>query len=199
MRHYPASIKRLITAMTRLPGIGEKTAERLAMHILSMPQKEVASLAEGLLEMKQSVRLCSLCHSLSDSDLCPICRDPSRDTGVLCVVEQPADMVAIEKSGAFTGRYHILQGVLSPMCGVGPGDIRVQELFDRIGKGGIGEVILATSTSVEGEATAAYLAERLRGLPVTLTRIASGVPMGGDLKYVDAVTLKRAMDTRHGV
>ncbi|MBW2041148.1 MAG: recombination protein RecR [Deltaproteobacteria bacterium] len=199
MRHYPASIKRLIAAMTRLPGIGEKTAERLAMHILSMPQKEVASLAESLLEMKQSVRLCSLCHSLSDADLCPICRDPSRDTGVLCVVEQPADMVAIEKSGAFTGRYHILQGVLSPMCGVGPGDIRVQELFDRIGKGGIGEVILATSTSVEGEATAAYLAERLRGLPVKLTRIASGVPMGGDLKYVDAVTLKRAMDTRHGV
>ncbi len=185
--------------MTRLPGIGEKTAERLVIHMLCMPQKDIEALADSIMEMKRSVRLCSLCHSLSDTDLCAICRDPSRDEGVICVVEQPADMAAIEKSGAYTGRYHILQGVLSPVCGVGPNDIRIRELLERIGKGGIREVVLATSTGVEGEATASYLAERLRGLPVKTTRIASGVPMGGDLKYVDPVTLKRAMDTRHGV
>ncbi|NCO50955.1 MAG: recombination protein RecR [Deltaproteobacteria bacterium] len=199
MRHYPSSVKRVIVNMTRLPGIGEKTAERLVTHMLCMPQKDIEALAESILEMKHSVRLCSLCHSLSDTDLCAICRDPSRDGGVICVVEQPADMAAIEKSGAYTGRYHILQGVLSPICGVGPNDIRIKELLERIGKGGIREVVLATSTGVEGEATASYLAERLRGLPVKTTRIASGVPMGGDLKYVDPVTLKRAMDTRHGV
>ncbi len=199
MRHYPSSVKRLITNMTRLPGIGEKTAERLAMHLLCMPLKDAEALAGSILDMKNSVRLCSLCHSLSDTDLCGICRDPARDEGVICVVEQPADMAAVEKSGAFTGRYHILQGVLSPMCGIGPNDIRIRELLERIGKGGVREVVLATSTSVEGEATAAYLADRLRGLPVKTTRIASGVPMGGDLKYVDPVTLKRAMETRHGL
>ncbi len=199
MHHYPASIKRLIVQLTRLPGIGEKTAERLAVHLLSMPKKDVESLAQSLLEMKASVRLCRLCHSLSDTDRCAICRDPSRDPGLVCVVEQPADMAAIEKAGAFTGRYHILQGVLSPMCGVGPDDIRIQELLDRVAKGNVREVILATSTSVEGEATASYLAEKLHGLSVKTTRIASGVPMGGDLKYVDPVTLKRALDTRHGI
>lgn len=169
------------------------------MHILCAPRKEIEALADSLMAMKDTVRSCSLCHSLSDAEICPICSDPTRDETVICVVEQPADMVAVEKSGAFPGKYHVLQGVLSPMCGVGPDDIRISDLICRVEKGKIREVVLATATSVEGEATASYIAGRLRSCGVKVTRIASGVPMGGDLKYVDQVTLKRAMESRHDV
>ncbi len=198
INHYPASIIELIKNLSRLPGIGEKTAERLAMHILHASRKEAEKLSQSIVELKNKVRLCSRCFSLSDNELCAICQDPSRIQQLLCVVEQPGDMVALEKSGAFKGLYHVLQGVLSPMDGVGPEDIRLQELFSRIETENIQEVVIATGTSMEGEATASYIAERLENRPVKLTRIASGIPIGGDLKYVDQVTLRKAMESRHG-
>jgi recombination protein RecR len=199
MNHYPASINRLIKNFGRLPGIGEKTAERLAMHILQTAEAEGIELARSISELKQKIRICTRCFALSDADLCGICSDPARDKTVLCVVESPADMVAVEKTGAYAGLYHILQGLLSPMDGIGPGDIRIRELILRIEKGDTREVIIATGTSLEGEATASYLVESLSRYRVKITRIASGVPMGGDLKYVDQVTLKKAMEARHAV
>ena len=199
MNHYPSSILKLIENFARLPGIGEKTAERLAMHILRAPRREVEQLSSSLREIKDKVRLCSMCFALSDTDVCNICSDRTRTSSILCVVEQPADMVAIEKSGSFSGLYHILQGVLSPMNGIGPDKIRIKELIARIAQGQVKEVVLATSTNVEGEATANYIAERLENYGVKATRIATGVPMGGDLKYVDQVTLKIAMESRHTI
>ena len=196
MSYYPSSILNLIKSISRLPGIGEKTAERLAMHILHSPRKEAEQLSRSILETKDKIRLCSMCFGLSDGEVCNVCKDRTRDDAILCVVEQPADMVSIEKSGSFQGLYHILSGVLSPMNGVGPDDIRIKELISRIKEGNVKEVVLATSTSVEGEATAAYIADQIENYPVKVTRIASGIPMGGDLKYVDQVTLKRAMETR---
>lgn len=199
MSFYPSSILNLIRNISRLPGIGEKTAERLAMHILRTPRREAEQLAHSILEMKDKTKLCSTCYALSDSHICDICSDHTRSAAILCVVEQPADMVAVEKSGSYKGLYHILQGVLSPMNGVGPDKIRIKELVLRIEKSMVKEVVLATGTNVEGEATASYIAQLLNKYPVKVTRIASGVPMGGDLKYVDQVTLKRAMETRHTV
>ena len=196
MSHYPPTLVRLIRQLSRLPGIGEKTAERLAMHILSAPGEEAVQLAESIRTAKQNVRMCSVCHGLSDSETCHICSNPSRDHATVCVVEQPSDMIALEKSGAYIGLYHVLQGVLSPMDGVGPENIRIKELEERLQRGDITEAVLATGTSVEGEATASYLAEMLKKYPVKITRIASGVPIGGDLKYIDALTLKRALDFR---
>jgi recombination protein RecR len=199
MNHYPPSILKLIKSLSRLPGIGEKTAERLAMHILRAPRSEAEQLSSSIIEVKDKIRLCSVCFGLSDTDICNICSDRTRTPSILCVVEQPADMVAIEKSGAFSGLYHILEGVLSPMDGIGPDKIRIKELISRIAQGKIKEVVLATSTNVEGEATAAYIAERIENYRIKVSRIASGVPIGGDLKYVDQVTLKKAMETRHAV
>lgn len=199
MNHYPASIRNLIHHLSRLPGVGEKTAERLALHLLRAPDASVEELARSILEIKQKVRLCSRCFSLSDHELCPLCGNSARDGSRVCVVEQPGDVVALEKSGAFNGLYHVLSGVLSPLNGVGPDDIRVRELVARVAAGGVQEIVLATGTSVEGEATAAFIAERLAAFPVRVTRIASGVPMGGDLKFVDQVTLKRAMESRRDV
>ncbi len=199
MSHYPPSILKLVKNLSRLPGIGEKTAERLAMHILRAPRREAEQLSSSIVEVQDKIRLCSFCFTLSDTDVCNICSDRTRISSILCVVEQPADMVAIEKSGSFTGLYHILEGVLSPMDGIGPDNIRIKELHSRIAQGEIKEVVLATSTSVEGEATAAYIAERLEHYRVKVTRIASGVPIGGDLKYVDQVTLKKAMEARRAI
>ncbi|OEU66378.1 MAG: recombination protein RecR [Desulfobacterales bacterium S5133MH16] len=199
MNYYPPSILKLIKSLSRLPGIGEKTAERLAMHILRAPRREAEQLSRSIVEVKDNIKLCSICFGLSDTDICNICSDRTRTSSILCVVEQPADMVAIEKSGAFTGLYHILEGVLSPMDGIGPDNIRIKELISRIAQREIKEVVLATSTNLEGETTAAYIAERIENYPIKVTRIASGVPIGGDLKYVDQVTLKKAMETRHAV
>jgi recombination protein RecR len=199
MDYYPGSIKTLINNLARLPGIGRKTAERLAMHILQQPEDDARRLADSIVALKKKMRLCSRCFSLSDDVLCRICSDPSRDAGLICVVEQPADMASIEKSGAFKGRYHILGGGISPMEGIGPDDIRIAELVARVETEAVGEIILATGTNVEGESTAAYIAGILAPLAVKVTRIASGVPMGGDLKYVDQVTLKRAMESRHEI
>jgi len=199
MIHYPASILNLVKQISKLPGIGEKTAERLSLHILRSSQKDAQELAQSILDVKDKVRLCSQCYGLSDADLCKICADPARDASVVCVVEQPADMVAVEKSGAFRGRYHILSGALSPMNGIGPDDIRINELLRKIEGQQLQEVVLATGTNVEGEATASYIAQILESYAVKVTRIASGVPIGGDLKYVDQVTMKKAMEARHDV
>ena len=199
MNYYPASIQNLIKNIAKLPGIGEKTAERLAMHILRGSRQEAERLAHSILNVKDKVKFCTSCFALSDEETCSLCSDPARDPSLVCVVEQPADMVAVEKSGAFRGRYHILSGALSPMNGIGPEDIRIRELIARIEKDRVKEVVLATSTNVEGEATASYVAQALAKYPIKITRIASGVPMGGDLKYVDQVTLKRALETRHAL
>lgn len=199
MAYYPATLRRLIRNIARLPGIGEKTAERLANHLLRVPRTEAEALARSILEVRESIRFCSACFALSDGELCDLCRDPARDPGQLCVVESQADMVVIEKSGAFSGRYHILQGALSPLDGVGPEKLRIGELITRVARGEVREVVLATGTGVEGDATAAFLAERLAAFPVKVTRIACGVPVGGDLKYVDQVTIKRALEGRHGL
>jgi recombination protein RecR len=199
MSIYPAPIRQLIKRMARLPGIGEKTAERLALHLLYTADQFVEELGHCILDIKRNVRLCSRCFSLADGELCAICSNPARDASVVCVVEQPGDMVAMEKSGAFNGHYHVLSGVLSPMNGVGPDDLRIRELLQKVAAGGVREIVLATGTSVEGEATAAYIASQLESRPVTVTRIAAGVPMGGDLKYVDQVTLKKAMESRRAI
>ncbi len=169
------------------------------MHILRSPRTEVEKLSNSITTAKNKIRLCKQCFGLSDDDICQICSNPARDAAILCVVEQPADMVAMEKSGAFNGRYHILAGVLSPMNGIGPEDIRLGELIAKIEGGQVKEVVLATSTTVEGEATAAYIKERLVTYAIKVTRIASGVPIGGDLKYVDQVTLRKAMEKRHDI
>ena len=172
MSYYPASIQNLIKNISRLPGIGEKTAERLALHILRGPRQEAEQLAHSILNIKDKVKLCSRCFALSDGDMCGLCSDPARDPSFLCVVEQPADMVAVEKSGAFRGMYHILCGALSPMNGIGPDDIRIRELTIRVAEDQVKEVVLATSTNVEGEATASYLAQILAKYQVKVTRIA---------------------------
>lgn len=199
MHHYPASIRELIRNFSKLPGIGEKTAERLAIHILRQPVAEVEKLAQSLVAVKQKIKLCAMCFALSDTEKCQICQDPSRDGTQLCIVEQPADMVSIEKSGAYKGLYHVLGGALAPLEGIGPQDLRIKELFDRIKQGAVKELIIATGTSVEGESTAGYIAQQLSSQPVKVTRIATGVPVGGDLKYVDQMTLRCAMESRRGI
>lgn len=197
MQHYPDAMNRLIRNLSKLPGIGEKSAERLAMYMLQAPAGELRALAGSIGELQQQVKICTQCFSLSDDRQCRICRDPARDAAIVCVVENPADMAAVEKSGAFTGVYHILQGLLSPMDGIGANDIRIRELVHRVADGGIKEVVMATPTNVEGEATAAYIMDQLKSYRVKISRIASGVPMGGELQYVDQVTLKKAMEARH--
>jgi recombination protein RecR len=199
MHYYPKPILDLIDSIAKLPGIGVKTGERLALHILKSPKGEAERLARNILSVKEQIRFCSKCFGLSDKPICDICESPARMAHVLCVVEQPADMVALEKSGAFRGRYHILQGVLSPMDGIGPDKIRLRELEARIAEDKIEEVILATGTSLEGEATASYLSDRLKASGIRISRIASGVPIGGDLKYIDQVTLKRALEGRYAL
>jgi len=199
MSHYPKTVSRLIQSLSRLPGIGEKTAERLAEHILQAPRAEAEGLARSIMEAKEKTRSCRRCFALSDQEICDTCRDESRSDSLLCVVEQAADMVSIEKSGAFKGRYHILSGALSPMNGLGPDEIRFKELIVRVEKGNLEEIVIATGTNVEGESTASFIAGSLKKYPVKVTRIASGVPMGGDLKYIDQVTMKKAMERRHSV
>ncbi len=199
MNHYPEAIVKLIHSLSTLPGIGKKTAERLALHILHAPDHEAAALAADIIELKKSVRLCASCFALTDRETCQICSDPGRDNGVICVVENPTDMAAIEKSGAFSGVYHILGGALSPIDGIGPGDIRLAELFKRTRSNEVRELILATRTNVEGEATAAYIRSKLAPTKIKITRIASGIPMGGDLQYVDPLTMQKAMEKRYGI
>lgn len=196
MEFYPQSLIRLIKHLSKLPGIGEKTAARLALYILRSSSQEARALSESILEVKEKIRFCSRCFGLCETDPCRICMNKSRDHSMVCVVEHPNDLVALEKSGAFKGVYHVLHGTLSPMNGIGPDDLKIKELMERVVQDEIKEVALATNTNVEGEATASYLAQVLQSHPVRVTRIATGVPVGGDLKYLDEVTLKRAMERR---
>ena len=189
-------ISRLIQELSRLPGIGEKTASRLALHILRSSRESAESLSRAILEVKEKIRLCSRCFNLTDQDLCRICQDAKRNQEVVCVVSGPEDLMALERSGGYRGLYHVLHGVLSPLEGIGPQDLRLEELLSRLRGGTIQEVILATNPSVEGEATAQYLSQVIKPLGMRVTRIARGVPMGGDLQYIDQVTLAKSIENR---
>ena len=189
-------IARLVVELGKLPGVGEKTAARLAFHILRAPEADAAALASAISELRAKIRLCSLCWDFTEEDPCTICRDQRRDASLLCVVAHPQDVLAIERTGGYRGRYHVLHGVLSPLEGIGPEDLRVAELVQRCGGGDLREVIVATNPSVEGETTAIYLAKLIRPLGVRTSRIATGVPMGGELEYADRLTLARAIDGR---
>ena len=189
-------IARLVCELGKLPGVGEKTAARLAFHILRAPEADAAALASAISELRAKIRLCSLCWDFTEQDPCSICRDQRRDASLLCVVAHPQDVLAIERTGGYRGRYHVLHGVLSPLEGIGPDDLRVAELVQRCGGNDLREVIVATNPSVEGETTAIYLAKLIRPLGVRTSRIATGVPMGGELEYADRLTLARAIDGR---
>jgi recombination protein RecR len=196
MNVVPPALARLIDDLNRLPGIGKKTATRLALHILRRPAAEAHDLAHDLANLHEAIHLCSNCFAFSESDPCVICGDPGRDGSLVCVVEEPADLMAIEKVAAFKGQYHILHGVLSPMDGVGPAEIKIDALLTRVRKQKVAEVLIATSSTVPGEATASYLASRLQALPVKITRLACGIPMGMDIKYADELTLAKAIEAR---
>jgi len=193
---FPPALSRLIKNLARLPGVGEKTATRFALQILKWPKAQAQELANSILELHDKIGLCSVCFTFSEQDPCPVCADPKRDTSVICVVEDPGDLLALEKSGAFRGRYHVLHGVLAPMEGIGPNQLKIEELLERIQKEDIKEVILATSSTVAGDATSAFLAESLKKCGVQVARIACGIPMGMDLKYADQMTLQKAMEAR---
>ena len=199
MQAIPPALERLIIDLAKLPGIGRKTATRLALYILRRPAAEAQTLVEDLAALHTSIRLCHCCFAFSETDPCQICSDARRDAGLVCVVEEAGDMISIEKTGAFRGVYHILHGVLSPMDGLGPAELKIKELFARVRQGGVQEVLLATSSTVPGEATASYLMEQLHGFPVRVTRLACGIPMGMDIKYADEHTLARAIETRRMV
>ena len=189
-------ISRLIQELARLPGIGEKTASRLALHILRSSKESAEALSRAILEVKEKIRLCSRCFNLTEQDVCRICQDARRNQEVVCVVSGPEDLMALERSGGYQGLYHVLHGVLSPLEGIAPQDLRIEELLSRLREGKIKEVILATNPSVEGEATAQYLSQVIKPLGVRVTRIARGVPMGGDLQYIDQVTLTKSLENR---
>jgi recombination protein RecR len=196
MQVVPPALERLIQDLSKLPGIGKKTATRLAMHIMRSPAAEAKTLAADLDELHTAVKLCSSCFVFSESDPCKICSDSSRTNEVVCVVEGPGDLLAIENTGAFHGLYHILHGVLAPMDGIGPDEIKINELVDRVRRTQVKEILLATSSTVPGEATATYLARILAQEKVKVTRLACGIPMGMDIKYADEVTLARAIESR---
>jgi len=199
MTGYAPPIRRLIKELSRFPGVGEKTATRLAIFIMSAPEEEAIRLAESIIEVKRKIRLCPVCFNLTDQELCEICRDTTRDKEIICVVSDPDSLVAIEESGSFRGTYHVLHGLLSPIDGIGPDSLRLQELLDRIAKTDVGEVILATNPSVRGESTALLIAKLLKDKDVKITRIALGIPVGGDLKYTDKMTMAKAIEFRRGV
>jgi len=189
------SISTLIDELAKMPGIGPKTAQRLAFYILKIPGDEALALSEAIKAVKEKVRRCSICFHITEDDPCAICRDQDRDAAVICVVEEANDVLALERIGDFKGRYHVLGGALSPLDGVGPDDLHIRELLERI-KDGIGEVILATNPNVEGEATALYLMKLIKPAKIRITRVARGLPMGGDLEYADQATLSRALEDR---
>jgi recombination protein RecR len=198
--YYPEPVSRLIDALQRLPGIGPKTAQRLTFFLLKRPADEVRELADALVAVKERIVACSTCFNVTDEDPCRLCADPARDGRLLCVVEEPNDLLAMERTGEYRGRYHVLLGALSPLEGIGPDDLKVRELLLRLeSQRGATEVILATNPNVEGEATALYLAKLLRPLGVKVTRIARGLPVGGDLEYADQVTLSKALEGRREI
>ncbi len=195
MDFYPVAIEKLIEEFAKLPGIGQKTAQRLALHILNLPGDEVREFADALVKARGTIKYCSVCGNFTDKDPCSICGNPNRDKSIICVLEQPKDIITIEKVKEYNGLYHILHGNLSPMQGRGPQDIRIRELVSRMNED-VKEVIVATNPNIEGEATAMYIAKILKPLDVKVTRIAAGVPVGGDLEYADEVTLSKALEGR---
>jgi len=199
MTGYALPIQRLIKELGKLPGIGEKTATRLAAFILKSSEEDAKRLAESILEVKEKIKLCSICFNMTDGNLCNICADESRNKDVICVVEEPDVLIAIEESGSFTGTYHVLHGALAPLDGVGPEHLRIREFLNRVAHDHIKEVIIATNPDVQGEATALLIQKSVRELDVTVTRIALGVPVGGNLKYMDRMTLKKSLEFRRDV
>jgi recombination protein RecR len=195
MLYTSESVERLVSHLSHLPSIGRKTAQRLALHILRLPQADAESLAAAILEVKQKVRYCSVCSNITEADPCAICASPKRDRSLICVVEDPSDVIALEKTNEFKGLYHVLGGSLSPLDGVGPEDLKIKELLGRISDG-VQEVILAMNPNVEGEATTLYLTKLLKPLGVKVSRIARGLPIGGDLEFADEATLARALEDR---
>ena len=196
---YTRSTDRLIAELSRLPGVGRRAAQTMVLDILKLPQEDAVRLARLILEVKKKTRECSACFNLTEDELCPVCSDQSRDRGLLCVVEEPHDLAAIEKARSYRGLYHILGGVLSPLEGIGPEELRIGELLARIAGGGIREVLIATNPTLEGEATALYLGRQLKGLGVAVTRLARGVPVGGELEYLDEMTLTKAIENRRDI
>jgi len=189
------SIEELVEKLSKFPGIGRKTAQRMAYHILNLPKEDVFSLAEAIRGVKEKVKLCSICFNLTEEDPCPICTDPQRDRSIICVVEEPKDVLTIEQAGGYNGLFHVLGGVISPLDGVGPEELRVRELAVRL-REGVKEVIIATNPTTEGEATALYLSKFIKQLGIRVTRIARGIPMGGELEYADRATLSKAIEGR---
>ncbi len=198
MQGFP-SISALISELRRLPGIGPKSAQRLVFHLLKSERGEVEALAEALRAVKEKIRFCRRCHGIAEAELCRFCEDPGRDPKILCVVEEPGDIFAIEKTGGFQGRYHVLMGAISPLDGVGPDDLTIDALADRVESEGVEEIIVATNPNMEGEATALYLARLLKPKGVRLSRIARGLPVGGALEYADEVTLSRSLEGRREI
>jgi len=196
---YEGVVQDLIDELGRLPGVGPKSAQRIAFHLLAADPVDVRRLAQVLVEVKDRVRFCSVCGNVAEEETCRICRDPRRDPAVLCVVEEPKDVVAIERTREYRGRYHVLGGAISPIDGIGPDELRIRELMPRLADGAVTEVILATDPNLEGEATATYLTRLLKPMGLRVTRLASGLPVGGDLEYADEVTLGRAFEGRRSV
>lgn len=199
MQYFPAALQELADQFARLPGIGGKTAQRLAFHVLELPMADAQAFADAIIEAKNTVHTCPVCQNLTDEEVCPICRDSLRDQGLICVVAEPKDVIAMERSREFSGVYHVLHGVISPLNHVTQDDIRIKELLQRVSKGNVREVIMATNPDTEGEATAMYVSRLLRPMEVKVTRLAYGVPVGSQLEYADEVTLSRALEGRQEI
>lgn len=199
MNYYSASISQLIEEFTKLPGIGRKTAQRLAFHVINMPTQDAHNLADAIVKAKENIKYCKVCTNLTDQDVCNICSDERRDPLLLCVVEDPRDVVAMERTKEFKGYYHVLHGAISPLEGIGPEDIKIKELLARLSAQSVDEVIIATNPNIEGEATAMYLSKLLKPMGIKVSRIAHGIPVGGDLEYADEVTLTKALEGRREI
>ena len=199
MENYSEPIDRLINEFSKLPGIGRKTAQRLAFHVINMDIKDVTGLSKALVDVKNEIKYCSVCCNISDSEVCPICANSHRDPSTICVVEDPRDVAAMERTKDYSGRYHVLNGVISPMDGIGPDMLNIKELISRLGDGSVKEIIMATNPTIEGEATAMYISRLVKPMGIKVTRIAHGLPVGGDLEYADDVTISKAIEGRREI
>ena len=199
MENYSEPIDRLINEFSKLPGIGRKTAQRLAFHVINMDIKDVTGLSKALVDVKNEIKYCSVCCNISDTEVCPICANSHRDPSTICVVEDPRDVAAMERTKDYSGRYHVLNGVISPMDGIGPDMLNIKELISRLGDGSVKEIIMATNPTIEGEATAMYISRLVKPMGIKVTRIAHGLPVGGDLEYADDVTISKALEGRREI
>lgn len=199
MQTYSGPISTLIEEFSKLPGVGRKTAQRLAFHVINMNMNDVEALSKAIVEAKKEIKYCSICYNITDKDPCSMCSNKNRDSSVICVVEDPRDVAAMERTKEFNGQYHVLNGVISPMDGIGPDMIRIKELIQRLGNQDVSEIIMATNPTIEGEATAMYIARLLKPMGIKVTRIAHGLPVGGDLEYADEVTISKALEGRREI